>query len=262
MIKVNLKKILKEKNMTLTDLHNITGITQNALSLFANNKSNGIQYSTLEKIISTLDIEISELLQPINEVATIQIDMLDIKRYSEYSNEEFVSVDIHFLDKESNKIIDKIIFKFGIKPIYNNENLDYLLIEESSHSKISNQQLEQLLTIRTRENKPSELLKILSHLIARKIITHNHYNINLRTIMLFKWTIIPHFNMYKSLNGSTKSIEHLDNLIEVRPIPVNIEELKHPQDININLTIDLKSLSHLSIFYDFNSENDISIVLS
>lgn len=261
MIKVNLKKILKEKGMTLTDLHNVTGITQNALSLFANNKSNGIQYSTLEKIINTLDIEISELLQPINQIVTVNIQNLEFKKFSGHPNVEFMSIDINFLENENNKIIDRIKFKFDIKPIYTNECLDYLIIEEISHSEISNQNLEQLLITKVRENKPSELLQILSHLIASKIITHNHYNINLRTIMLFKWRIIPHFNIHKSINGSTKSIEHFDNLFEVRPIPLNVEEVIHPKDINIRLTIDLTSLSYLSIFYDIDTENNINIVL-
>ncbi|WP_412762110.1 helix-turn-helix domain-containing protein [Priestia endophytica] len=34
--------MLKQKGMTMTELHEITGISQNALSLISNGKNNGI----------------------------------------------------------------------------------------------------------------------------------------------------------------------------------------------------------------------------
>lgn len=49
--------------MTLTQLHKETGISQNALSLLANGKSKGFQFSTLEGILRALDADVSDLVK-------------------------------------------------------------------------------------------------------------------------------------------------------------------------------------------------------
>ncbi|WP_369128005.1 helix-turn-helix domain-containing protein, partial [Ligilactobacillus salivarius] len=46
MIKFNLKQILKNKNLTLAELSELTGISTNSLGALANGKSNGIQFPT------------------------------------------------------------------------------------------------------------------------------------------------------------------------------------------------------------------------
>lgn len=63
MIKVKLKKILREKGKTMTWLHEQTGISKNTLSLMANNSSKGIQFDTLEKICITMDITPNDLIE-------------------------------------------------------------------------------------------------------------------------------------------------------------------------------------------------------
>ena len=45
-----LKSILKERNITLTELSKSTGISLKALSAFQNQKTDGVQYNTLDKI--------------------------------------------------------------------------------------------------------------------------------------------------------------------------------------------------------------------
>lgn len=62
MLKVNLKSLLKEKGMTMTELHKLTGITQNAISLLANGKSNGVHFITLEKIVKALNCNLDDLI--------------------------------------------------------------------------------------------------------------------------------------------------------------------------------------------------------
>lgn len=57
----------------MTELHKKTGISQNALSLLANGKSNGIQFNTLEKIIIITNSSIEDLLQYVGEQYTISV---------------------------------------------------------------------------------------------------------------------------------------------------------------------------------------------
>lgn len=63
MLNLKLKKILNEKDMSITDLHKKTGISRNSLTLLANGKSRGIQYDTLDKITTALNVNISELFE-------------------------------------------------------------------------------------------------------------------------------------------------------------------------------------------------------
>ncbi|MCC3711701.1 DNA-binding Xre family transcriptional regulator [Staphylococcus hominis] len=72
MLNFKLKKILNEKGMSITDLHKKTGISRNSLTLLANGKSRGIQYDTLDKITTALNVNISELFE-------IEFDKLIIK---------------------------------------------------------------------------------------------------------------------------------------------------------------------------------------
>lgn len=67
MIEIKLKNILKKRGLTLVELSEITGIDQKTLSFFQNQKTKSIHYSTLEKILIALDIDISELITSSNQ---------------------------------------------------------------------------------------------------------------------------------------------------------------------------------------------------
>lgn len=61
MLNFELKKHLKETNMTISELSEKTGISRNSLGLLINGKSRGIQFDTLEKISRIIDVEIKDL---------------------------------------------------------------------------------------------------------------------------------------------------------------------------------------------------------
>ncbi|MDW4086686.1 helix-turn-helix transcriptional regulator [Staphylococcus saprophyticus] len=61
MIKFNLKKVMKQKNINISQLNEMTGISRNSLSLLINGKSQGIQFETMEKITKALNINIEDL---------------------------------------------------------------------------------------------------------------------------------------------------------------------------------------------------------
>lgn len=62
LIKCNLAVIVAERGIKLSDIADYTGISRNTMSSLANNKGNGIQYDTLEKICKYLNITPGELL--------------------------------------------------------------------------------------------------------------------------------------------------------------------------------------------------------
>lgn len=61
-----LKSILKERNITLTELSKSTGISLKALSAFQNQKTDGVQYNTLDKIAKVLNIEVGKIIRRVD----------------------------------------------------------------------------------------------------------------------------------------------------------------------------------------------------
>lgn len=55
MIKIDLTKILNEKNMTSKELAEIIGITEANLSILRSGKAKAIRFSTLDAICKALD---------------------------------------------------------------------------------------------------------------------------------------------------------------------------------------------------------------
>lgn len=97
MIIVNLKKILDENNLTMTDIHNKTGISKNTLSLMANGKSKGIQFETLDKLLEFLSVDISELLTFVSkkEIESMSVEIIPkskITRKFDKKHEEIYAV--------------------------------------------------------------------------------------------------------------------------------------------------------------------------
>lgn len=62
MIKFNLKKLMKDKKVTLKELSSKTGLSINTLSLLSTGRSKGIQFDTLERIVNILECKIEDLI--------------------------------------------------------------------------------------------------------------------------------------------------------------------------------------------------------
>ena len=62
MIEIKLKEILAKKGKTMADINKETGISKNALSQLANGVSQGIQFNTLEKLLTFLKVPVQELI--------------------------------------------------------------------------------------------------------------------------------------------------------------------------------------------------------
>lgn len=61
MIRFTLKEFMTEKNLTIQDVYERTGVSRNTISQFYNGKSKGIQFDTLNKIASGLSASIFDL---------------------------------------------------------------------------------------------------------------------------------------------------------------------------------------------------------
>lgn len=63
MITIRLKEVSKEKGYTLTDISKATKLSMNTLSVLGRGESSGIQFDTLEKICSFLDVTPNDLIE-------------------------------------------------------------------------------------------------------------------------------------------------------------------------------------------------------
>lgn len=57
----------------MTELHKRTGISMKTLSLFANKRTDGVQYRTLEKVSRALGVELEDLIMRSDDVYDIGV---------------------------------------------------------------------------------------------------------------------------------------------------------------------------------------------
>lgn len=62
MIKNNLRELMKEKGVTITELHNVLNISRPTLTKIANDETDGIRYDTINKLCKFFKITPNELL--------------------------------------------------------------------------------------------------------------------------------------------------------------------------------------------------------
>lgn len=99
MIKFNLKKVMKQKNLNISQLNEMTGISRNSLSLLINGKSQGIQFETIEKITRALNIEIEDLFErSFNELKIEVNGIYNVKKTTEHI--------YNVVDWKTNEVID------------------------------------------------------------------------------------------------------------------------------------------------------------
>lgn len=63
MIKVNIKYILENKNMSMYALSKLINVSPNNLNKLVKNETNSIRFDTLEKICDALGCDISDVLE-------------------------------------------------------------------------------------------------------------------------------------------------------------------------------------------------------
>lgn len=67
MIRVNLDKVLKDRQMTSKDLAEQVGITEANLSILKTGKAKGIRFNTLMRICRILDCQPGDILEYVHE---------------------------------------------------------------------------------------------------------------------------------------------------------------------------------------------------
>lgn len=178
MIRIDLKGILKKKGMTMTQLHEKTGISQNALSLLANEKSGGIQFNTLDKILTALQVEIGELIEQVGVLFKLSVNIQENTLETGKPTFEILAI-----DEENKKYSCFLTFSFKHLTL-NNRDVLFITYNFENHTAFPHTLLNEHFF--ERQEEPS--LKVLSYLIATKlIISLDSIQLPENSLVLFSW---------------------------------------------------------------------------
>lgn len=90
MIKTRLKEILEERNLTINKVSNGAEISRPSLTALVNNESGGIQFETLEKLTTYLNVSIEEILiQTKDEIKFIYKSTIPLNSMKKVEEAEF-----------------------------------------------------------------------------------------------------------------------------------------------------------------------------
>ncbi|VDG19078.1 hypothetical protein [Lactobacillus sp. CBA3605] [Lactiplantibacillus mudanjiangensis] len=134
MIKSKLNDILEEKNISIRELAEQTGINRASLSQLANNESKMIKFETLDKLIKALHVDIPDILVYQSDISfDINITSIDPQKQCFISTAKFRNgTDITNIDFKTTYERHKNTFILDIHDTYNDKlNGDNLKLHSS-----------------------------------------------------------------------------------------------------------------------------------
>lgn len=224
MIQVNLREILREKNITLSELSKMTGITMKTLSAFQNQKVESVQFNTIEQITYALNISVEDLITKVTKNYFIDISFDAIFNPSSrngvfiikwYENDKFVfntPVNFYFRKVE---IDNWIRYEFTLDKINKSLPKDLYDIPDIAMSFFERNDL--LI------NKNS-YLELISYLLVQEYILSFNEDINIKDQFIVDVSnVIPLFslsNISKDESRFTDSGNVFINNIRIYEVPL------------------------------------------
>lgn len=255
----------------MTELHQLTGISQNTLSLFANHKNVGVQYATLNRIVKALDINLADLIEFTNEIYSIEVSIVNKSKHTNsllYFDNKIIltnienTKDVFYLDI-SFKVL---LFLDSVKE----KDIDYLLIEtqgtldsmNTSRAKLSKNLLLKF------DGKTPDLITTFRYVVAEAIVSDlkNDYNffITSKIVVNFK-NLLPSFyfgSNYEKDKVDLKTLQNSSNIVHTDQAKlINLI----PKDPNLEFEVteeitdvipDIDSLDKLSNIYSVDIDKD------
>lgn len=232
-IKVNLKSILKERNMTLSDLSKNTGISIKALSAFQNQKTEGVQYKTIERVTKVLGINVDQLLERIDSKFNYEIYI---------KNKNSNKIDIVFNNGVSE---DNLILNYNMKHMQSVIVVEILELIGSIPSPI-------LSYFESYYNADiTQLYKIISYLIIQELQIKNVITLNIKDIVIVDWSaVLSYIENNNTLSkdeqrftNKTQCIKYNDvrQLIKLSQLDPNVDinEITDFDNMKLNANVDL-----------------------
>lgn len=197
MIHSNLKRILKDNELSISYVAEKTGISRTTITSLAQNTGNGIQFDTLDKLCSFLMMDINDVFTfipfdvNITFTENFSIDLLPLKENIKlelnsiiHDSDSFTfKLDTHFIQEDS-----QLIIVLSISEKY--EYIYHWVIDKLSNDVIS------------------IIRNILMDSVTQKIHNDLQDNMNIRVLFsnLHKW---DKWDMYNLLNAKIEALEDM-----------------------------------------------------
>ncbi|HHC9127273.1 helix-turn-helix domain-containing protein [Macrococcoides caseolyticum] len=276
MIKVNLKKILKDRGITLSELSEGTGISLRGLSAFQNQKTDGVKYNTIEAICRYLDIEVSDLLKKYENIynitCSIDLEDFDLPTNVPSGKKEYLNGKLIISNE-----IEEYIFNFDFSIAFEYKNGDYinvsLYIYKLQVPKALPKNISDFIDINNHFEEESAFYKIFAHLISQEcMLLKNFPTISVWEDLWVKFSndVIPPFRIIDVIADETMFSNTSEKLVfpkkeyRINTIPANPKEkitdefgfVKFNIDYipNFNSLISLKELNNIIILDNFKRD--------
>ncbi|SCT27412.1 helix-turn-helix domain-containing protein [Staphylococcus caeli] len=246
MINFNLKEILDDKDMTISKLNELTGISRNSLSLLLNGKSRGIQFDTLEKIVNALNVNIEDLFSQSFNTLKFKVEN---KKYF-FQDKEIEA----FLDFKTSKELTNInnTTSYSLKCDFELDNIKYQKIIPYVFSIEFSNENSIYIYIDLYYDNFSDVLKILystfGNLKAQHLLV-NYITDNILNLEKDKTNIID----INNVNVYTRQYEPRIN--SVKSLALNNNNLLKESEFN-------RYINSIENLYGYNVQLDNEIIIS
>lgn len=195
MIHSNLKRILKDNELSISHVAEKTGISRTTITSLAQNTGNGIQFDTLDKLCSFLMMDINDVFTfipfdvNITFTENFSIDLLPLK--------ENIKLELNSIIHDS----DSFAFKLDTYFIQEDSQLIIVLSISEKYEYIYHWVIDKLSN-----NVISIIRDILADSVTKKIHNDLQDNMNIRVLFsnLHKW---DKWDMYNLLNAKIEALE-------------------------------------------------------
>lgn len=128
MIRSNLQKILDNKNISIRELSEKTGINRASLTQLAKNESKMIKFETLNKLVRFLNVTTSDILEPVSDIS------LDVYKQEVHLDQKTFNAKALFTDLATKE-------KYNINFVVSAKRLENVIVMTVYGSKKDKEQL-------------------------------------------------------------------------------------------------------------------------
>lgn len=231
MILTRLDEILKEKNISINKLSKETGISRKALTSLVNNDSKGIQFQTLDKLITHLNISISDFFR--DDRQSLLLSVLPFKEVSHPAyNVDNITDEDGLLD---------ILYLQSTWNLDDSDNNDYYSTP--------------FIALPSMQEEPRKIFGISFRMDSNDLLkadienfTYIFKNLNEKQL---HYVVLEFLNQYIANN---KNIRTLLDDPSIHRLPIAISYFEFNELLIFDVTH--KSDGSLSMLFDFSSEDD------
>lgn len=267
MIKVNLKSLLKDYSITLTELSKMTGISLKALSSFQNQKTDGVQYNTIDKIVKALNIPIGNLIEYIDTAYRVNVSIEYTDKtivQNHISTEKFIGSFTLTNDSEDHLTLPFSFYLYSV---------NHLNKKTQFHIEMINFKTNELATLdmslfnysnEYEYNRLHQLLNIFSHLLVQQLIFIKHFNkLSMDDTFMISWKNLFPILLVEDINSDT--VEFMSEKIRfsnftfkvnLGPMDPNSKFKPHQWESITEVNAFVESIKHLYSIYKFEINPD------